>query len=70
VEAISEGESVFLLDFEQEGAEKKLSALMRRLLENPDRIEKLAQQGRSHVLEHFQAPKLVANFAHSFDGIT
>jgi hypothetical protein len=40
---------------------------MRRLLDNPDRIKKLAKQGRSHVLERFQAPELVADFARSFD---
>jgi glycosyltransferase involved in cell wall biosynthesis len=67
VEAISEGESGFLLDFEREEAERELRALMRRLLNDPDRVEKLAQQGRSHVLKRFQAPELVADFAHSFD---
>ncbi len=67
VEAISEGKSGFLLDFEEEGGEEELRALMRRLLDDPDRVETLARQGRSHVLERFQAPELVAEFARSFN---
>jgi len=67
VEAISEGESGYLLDFEKEGAEKELRTLIRRLLSDPDRVEEFARQGRNHVLECFQAPELVAEFAQSFD---
>jgi len=69
VEAISEGKSGFLLDFERKEAGKELRALVRRLVNNPDRIEKLASQGRSYVLERFEAPELVADFAQSFDEI-
>jgi glycosyltransferase involved in cell wall biosynthesis len=67
VEAIAEGESGFLLDFEREGAEEELRALTRDVLNDPDRVEKIARRGRRHVLERFQAPELVADFARSFD---
>jgi glycosyltransferase involved in cell wall biosynthesis len=69
VEAIAEEKSGFLLDFEEEGAEKELRALMRCLLDDPDRVEELARRGRNHVLDRFQAPELVAEFVREFDDI-
>jgi glycosyltransferase involved in cell wall biosynthesis len=66
-EAISEGESGYLLDFEQEGADEKLRALLNRLLANPNQTEKLAKRGRAYILERFQAPELVAKFAESYN---
>jgi len=68
VEAISEGTSGFLLDFEEDGAEEELSDLLRRLLSDLERIDELSQKGREFVLRNFQAPELVADFARSING--
>lgn len=67
VEAIAEDKSGFLFDFEDSDAEQKLRTRLVQLVENPERMADLARQGREYVLNHYQAPKLVAQFAEAFD---
>jgi glycosyltransferase involved in cell wall biosynthesis len=69
VEAISEEKSGFLIDFEQNNAEERLQERVDDLTSDRNRIDDLAQQGRTYVLENFQFPKLVADFARSLNGL-
>jgi glycosyltransferase involved in cell wall biosynthesis len=69
VEAISEEKSGFLVDFEQNNAEERLQERVDDLTSDRNRIDDLAQQGRTYVLENFQSPKLVADFARSLNGL-
>ena len=70
VEAISEGESGFLLDFEERGVEEKLRDLIENLVSSRSRVDKISKQGRKRVLEKFQSPELVADFVRTLNGLT
>jgi glycosyltransferase involved in cell wall biosynthesis len=69
VEAISEGESGFLLDFEQDDSESRLRDLIGRLVSDPKYISQISEQGHHYVINNFKYPDLAYNFVKSITSI-
>jgi hypothetical protein len=55
--------------YEKSGSEEALRILGGKFLDGPEKIVELLVQGRRYVVEHFCAPDLITEFAHSFNDI-
>ncbi|NEO93910.1 MAG: glycosyltransferase family 4 protein [Moorea sp. SIO3G5] len=63
VEAIRDGDSGLLVDTKSVNVVKSIQEIIRKLLSNPERIEQMAEWGHQYVIDNFQAPQLINNFA-------
>jgi glycosyltransferase involved in cell wall biosynthesis len=63
VEAIAEGVSGFLIDTEHPKAINQIQKRLDYLINHPADRARLSESGRNYVMENFQTPNLVENFA-------
>ena len=63
VEAIAQGVSGFLIDTDHPNAIEKIREQLDYLISNPVERDQIAESGYHYVVQNFQAPKLVDDFA-------
>ncbi|HEY9770415.1 MAG TPA: glycosyltransferase family 4 protein [Coleofasciculaceae cyanobacterium] len=63
VEAVKDKITGFLVDTEQEKAEREVSNILKNLIDNPHLINKMGNEGKKYVLENFVTKNIVFNFA-------